>query len=63
MVQLFGIPLIDHLLSGEFKPTTSHYFVRLLEQKGKLLRVYTQNIDTLERVAGISEENIVEVCI
>lgn len=52
--------LAKELYPGEFKPTTSHYFLKLLEQKGKLLRVYTQNIDTLERIAGISEEKIVE---
>ena len=33
---------------------------RLLEEKGLLLRHYTQNIDTLERVAGISGEHLVE---
>lgn len=35
--------------------------MKLLEEKGFLLRIYTQNIDTLERVAGISQEKIVEV--
>ena len=29
-------------------------FIRLIEQHNKLLRNYTQNIDTLEQVAGIS---------
>jgi NAD-dependent SIR2 family protein deacetylase len=33
-------------------------FIKLLESKGKLLRNYTQNIDTLEQAAGI--ENIVQ---
>jgi NAD-dependent SIR2 family protein deacetylase len=33
-------------------------FIKLLEDKGKLLRNYTQNIDTLERVAGI--KNVVQ---
>ncbi|KAJ2851006.1 NAD-dependent histone deacetylase sir2 [Coemansia brasiliensis] len=36
-----------------FKPAPSHAFVKLLEDKGKLLRNYTQNIDTLEHVQGI----------
>ncbi|KAI9011410.1 DHS-like NAD/FAD-binding domain-containing protein [Gaertneriomyces semiglobifer] len=36
-----------------FKPSISHMFIKLLEEKGKLLRNYTQNIDTLEQVAGI----------
>ena len=34
--------------------------IRLLEQKGLLLRHYTQNIDTLERAAGVSDDKIVE---
>ncbi|PIA17638.1 SIR2-domain-containing protein, partial [Coemansia reversa NRRL 1564] len=36
-----------------FKPAPSHAFVKLLEDRGKLLRNYTQNIDTLEHVQGI----------
>lgn len=52
--------LAKELYPGSFKPTPSHYFVRLLEEKGLLLRHFTQNIDTLERVAGISDEKIVE---
>ncbi|KAH8413089.1 hypothetical protein KR009_007864 [Drosophila setifemur] len=38
---------------GEFQPSPCHRFIKMLETKGKLLRNYTQNIDTLERVAGI----------
>ena len=38
---------------SNFRPSASHKFIRLLEQKGKLLRNYTQNIDTLERSADI----------
>ncbi|KJE92564.1 zinc finger protein [Capsaspora owczarzaki ATCC 30864] len=52
--------LARELFPGMFKPTTSHYFVRLLERKGFLLRHYTQNIDTLERVAGIAANKLVE---
>lgn len=29
---------------GRHKPTLSHYFIRLLHEKGLLLRCYTQNI-------------------
>ncbi|KAJ2378913.1 NAD-dependent histone deacetylase sir2, partial [Coemansia sp. RSA 2607] len=36
-----------------FEPAPSHAFVKLLEDQGKLLRNYTQNIDTLEHVQGI----------
>lgn len=38
---------------GQFQPSPSHRFIRLLEQQNKLLRNYTQNIDTLEQAAGI----------
>jgi len=34
--------------------------VKLLDDKGVLLRNFTQNIDTLERVAGVSGERLVE---
>uniref|UniRef100_H2ZEV4 NAD-dependent protein deacetylase n=1 Tax=Ciona savignyi TaxID=51511 RepID=H2ZEV4_CIOSA len=52
--------LAKELYPGNFKPTTSHYFIKLLEQKGLLKRAYTQNIDTLERVAGVSGDKLVE---
>ncbi|RZF32446.1 hypothetical protein LSTR_LSTR012657 [Laodelphax striatellus] len=43
---------------GQFKPSPCHRFIKKLEDNGKLLRNYTQNIDTLEQVAGI--KNVVE---
>ncbi|XP_060114264.1 NAD-dependent protein deacetylase sirtuin-2 [Heteronotia binoei] len=52
--------LARELYPGQFKPTVCHYFIRLLKEKGLLLRCYTQNIDTLERVAGLGEEDLVE---
>jgi len=52
--------LAKELYPGSFSPTPSHYFVKMLEEKGLLLRHFTQNIDTLERVAGVSDEKIVE---
>lgn len=52
--------LAKELYPGKFKPTPCHYFVKLLHDKGLLLRHYTQNIDTLERIAGIPEEKLVE---
>ncbi|GIY22981.1 NAD-dependent protein deacetylase sirtuin-1 [Caerostris darwini] len=38
---------------GQFQPSPSHRFIRVLEKQGKLLRNYSQNIDTLEHAAGI----------
>lgn len=52
--------LAKELYPGNFKPTPCHYFVRLLHEKGWLLRHYTQNIDTLEHIAGIPSEKLVE---
>ncbi|GAB6020647.1 NAD-dependent protein deacetylase sirtuin-2 [Chamberlinius hualienensis] len=52
--------LARKLLPIGFKPTLCHYFMRLLHEKNILLRVYSQNIDTLERMSGIPEEKIVE---
>lgn len=45
--------LAKELFPGRFQPSPSHHFIRALEQGGQLLRNYTQNIDTLEQVAGI----------
>jgi len=42
------------LWPGRFDPTPCHSFIRLLEKKGRLLRNYSQNIDTLEQRAGIT---------
>eukprot|EP00929_Paragymnodinium_shiwhaense_P044215 TRINITY_DN22693_c1_g2_i3.p1 TRINITY_DN22693_c1_g2~~TRINITY_DN22693_c1_g2_i3.p1 ORF type:complete len:176 (+),score=21.70 TRINITY_DN22693_c1_g2_i3:92-619(+) len=36
-------------------PSLTHRFLRCLEQRGQLLRLYTQNIDTIERTAGITK--------
>ena len=41
-------------------PTPAHAFLRLLQVKGLLRRCYTQNIDTLERLAGVAPERLVE---
>mmetsp|Transcript_14272 Transcript_14272/g.36107 ORF Transcript_14272/g.36107 Transcript_14272/m.36107 type:complete len:1323 (-) Transcript_14272:83-4051(-) len=46
--------------TGEIAPTPTHYFFRLLHEKGLLARLYTQNIDGLERLAGVPSELIVE---
>lgn len=40
---------------GQFQPSIAHKFIKLIEDKGKLLRNYTQNIDTLEKAAGIEK--------
>lgn len=52
--------LASELFPGKFNPTLTHHFLRLLELKGILTRCFTQNIDTLERLAHVSEELIIE---
>lgn len=42
------------------KPTPTHHFLKLLEEQNLLARVYTQNIDGLESLAGISTDKLVE---
>ncbi|XP_059371172.1 NAD-dependent protein deacetylase sirtuin-2 [Carassius carassius] len=52
--------LARELYPGQFKPTVCHYFIRMLKDKGLLTRCYSQNIDTLERVAGLEGEDLIE---
>ncbi|KAJ3261153.1 NAD-dependent protein deacetylase sirtuin-2 [Boothiomyces macroporosus] len=52
--------LSRELFPGTFQPTPCHKFIKALADKGMLLRNYTQNIDMLERIAGIPGDLIVE---
>lgn len=52
--------LADELYPGKFLPSKFHYFIRLCQEKNLLKRCYTQNIDTLERIAGVNDELVVE---
>ena len=49
-----------HLWPGEFAPTRVHHFIKALDDAGKLLRCYTQNIDCLERMACLPPDKLVE---
>jgi NAD-dependent histone deacetylase SIR2 len=51
-------------LAGDLLPvqdcwSPTHQFIRLLQDKGKLLRNYTQNIDNVESYAGILPDKII----
>jgi NAD-dependent histone deacetylase SIR2 len=53
-----------YALAGELIPalnrwSPTHQFIRLLQDKGKLLRNYTQNIDNVESYAGIQPERVI----
>ncbi|XP_036390876.1 NAD-dependent protein deacetylase sirtuin-3, mitochondrial isoform X1 [Megalops cyprinoides] len=52
--------LAKELYPGNYQPNAAHYLIRLLQDKGQLLRMYTQNIDGLERMAGIPPNKLVE---
>ncbi|CRG84367.1 hypothetical protein PISL3812_01661 [Talaromyces islandicus] len=44
-----------------FRPTVTHAFIALLQRMGVLEMVFTQNIDGLERAAGIADEKLMAV--
>ncbi|KAM0750259.1 NAD-dependent deacetylase sirtuin-2 [Meredithblackwellia eburnea MCA 4105] len=52
--------LARELYPGNFEPTPTHYFFKLLKDMGVLKAVFTQNIDTLERLAGLEDQYVIE---
>ena len=52
--------LVRELFPDKLTPTPTHQLLTLLHQKGLLKRVYTQNIDALEHIAGVPEDKIIE---
>ncbi|KAI0269946.1 DHS-like NAD/FAD-binding domain-containing protein [Gloeopeniophorella convolvens] len=52
--------LAKELYPGKYRPTPTHSFIKLLANKGLLGICYTQNIDTLERRAGVPAHKIIE---
>lgn len=52
--------LAHELYPGKYRPTVTHSFIRLLHDKGLLLKLFTQNIDCLEREAGVPGDKIIE---
>lgn len=46
------------LLPQRLQPTLSHYFVRLLNDKGYLLRCFSQNVDCLESLSGLPKDKL-----
>lgn len=51
--------LCKELWPGNFSPTPTHCFLKVLHDKGKLRRCFTQNIDSLESAAGLPTDLIV----
>ncbi|KAL7424500.1 Sir2 histone deacetylase Hst2 [Cryptotrichosporon argae] len=52
--------LAKELYPGKHFPTPTHYFFKHLHNNDLLLRVFTQNIDTLESAAGLPPASVVE---
>ena len=58
-------PTVFYKLAGRIVPdlkkwSPTHHFIRLLQDKEKLLTNYTQNIDNVESQAGIRQENLIQ---
>ena len=51
--------LARELFPGNFAPTPTHFLLHLLHEKGVLLRCFSQNIDSLESLAGLPQEKLV----
>ncbi|KAI9573677.1 DHS-like NAD/FAD-binding domain-containing protein [Boletus coccyginus] len=52
--------LAKELYPGRYRPTITHAFIKVLHAHGLLHTCFTQNIDTLERRAGVPERKIFE---
>ncbi|OJT08099.1 NAD-dependent protein deacetylase hst2-1 [Trametes pubescens] len=52
--------LARELHPGRYRPTPTHTFVKLLCDGGSLQMCFTENIDALERQAGIPQNRLVE---
>ncbi|KAG5439660.1 hypothetical protein PCK2_000794 [Pneumocystis canis] len=53
--ELFPLEKIENHL---YSPT--HVFIKLLQDKNKLLTLYTQNVDNIEEIVGIRSEKLVQ---
>ncbi|GJJ74219.1 hypothetical protein EMPS_06577 [Entomortierella parvispora] len=49
-----------HAQTLKAKPSPTHHFIKMLAEKGKLLRCYTQNIDCLEEELGMETSLVCE---
>jgi len=52
--------LAKELFPGDYSPTPTHHFIKLLHDQGVLLRCFSQNIDGLEQLAGLPEQKLVQ---
>jgi NAD-dependent SIR2 family protein deacetylase len=52
--------LAKEIWPGRYCPTLTHAFIKLLNDKGILLRNYTQNIDGMEVLSGVNPDKVIE---
>lgn len=60
-VQHWRLKKATYELFKTVEPNIGHYAIRDFEQRGQLLGLITQNIDGLHRIAGISDDKLVEL--
>ena len=60
-VQHWRLKKATYELFKTVKPNLAHYAISDFEKRGKLLGVITQNIDGLHKIAGTSDEKLVEL--
>src|ERR671915_624025 len=60
-IQHWRLKKATYELFKTVEPNIGHYAIRDFEQRGQLLGLITQNIDGLHKLAGISEEKLVEL--
>ncbi|KAI9294586.1 SIR2-domain-containing protein [Neoconidiobolus thromboides FSU 785] len=52
--------LMKELLPSGYNPSKTHHFLKLLQDKNLLVKLFTQNIDGLEYQAGINPKLLIE---
>lgn len=52
--------IMKEFLGAQIQPTNCHKFFAEIEKRGQLLKYYTQNIDGLESLAGLSSDKMIQ---
>lgn len=60
-VQHWRLKKATYELFKTVEPNIGHYAIRDFEQRGQLLGLITQNIDGLHKIAGVSDDKLVEL--
>ena len=60
-IQHWRLKKATYELYKTVKPNIGHFAIRDFEKRGQLLGLITQNIDGLHKIAGVSDEKLVEL--